>query len=72
MLVPGLAFSRSGSRLGRGKGFYDNYLHKYRQQFGKFPVTMALAFNEQVLPEVPVTENDVKIDFVLFENDNKS
>ena len=68
MLVPGLAFSRSGARLGRGKGFYDNYLIKYHQKFGKFPRTVALAFNEQVLPEVPVTENDVTIDLVLYEN----
>ena len=32
VLVPGLAFSPSGDRLGRGKGFYDRYLNKYLNQ----------------------------------------
>lgn len=30
MIVPGLAFDRSGGRLGQGKGFYDAYLKRYK------------------------------------------
>ena len=29
ILVPGLAFGENGSRLGRGKGFYDRYLEDF-------------------------------------------
>ena len=28
MLVPGMAFTEDGKRLGRGKGYYDTYLAK--------------------------------------------
>lgn len=30
VLVPALAFDRKGYRLGRGKGYYDNFLNKYK------------------------------------------
>ena len=30
MVVPGLAFDRTGGRLGQGKGFYDGYLKRYK------------------------------------------
>ncbi|MFW5887259.1 MAG: 5-formyltetrahydrofolate cyclo-ligase, partial [Bacteriovoracia bacterium] len=29
LIIPGIAFSKSGKRLGRGKGFYDKYLENY-------------------------------------------
>jgi len=33
MIVPGLAFTKSGDRLGRGKGFYDKYLNHARSDY---------------------------------------
>jgi len=68
MLVPGLAFTRSGKRLGRGKGYYDNYLQRYRQVAGMRPVfTIALAFKQQIFDNIPTSEYDVNIDMVLFD-----
>ena len=31
MLVPGMAYDRKGTRLGRGKGFYDRYCRKLKE-----------------------------------------
>lgn len=62
ILIPGLAFSPDGKRLGRGKGYYDNYL---KGMIGA--KTVALAFKEQVLEDVPVGENDVIIHKVLYQ-----
>ncbi|XP_060923850.1 5,10-methenyltetrahydrofolate synthetase (5-formyltetrahydrofolate cyclo-ligase) [Limanda limanda] len=69
ILMPGLGFDLMGKRLGRGKGYYDTYLErciKYSQ--GK-PYTIALAFKEQLCQEIPVDDNDVLIDEVLYEDD---
>ncbi|XP_037080242.1 5-formyltetrahydrofolate cyclo-ligase-like [Pollicipes pollicipes] len=67
VLVPGLAFTRAGHRLGRGRGYYDRFLSRCRQAQSEPPCTVALAFRQQVLEHVPVEESDVPIDLVLFE-----
>ncbi|TNN28857.1 5-formyltetrahydrofolate cyclo-ligase [Liparis tanakae] len=69
ILMPGLGFDQLGRRLGRGKGFYDTYLERcIRHSKGK-PYTIALAFKEQLCEEIPVDDNDVLIDEVLYEED---
>ncbi|XP_043238174.1 5-formyltetrahydrofolate cyclo-ligase-like [Amphibalanus amphitrite] len=65
ILMPGLAFSRAGHRLGRGRGYYDRYLTRCREAQQRPPVTVALAFAEQLVDEVPVEETDVPVDVVL-------
>ena len=62
ILVPGLAFSKDGRRLGRGKGFYDRYLSELLAanptfaERGKFcGYCMAL----QIADSVPTEENDI-------------
>ncbi|XP_036400003.1 5,10-methenyltetrahydrofolate synthetase (5-formyltetrahydrofolate cyclo-ligase) isoform X2 [Megalops cyprinoides] len=68
ILMPGLGFDKSGNRLGRGKGFYDTYLERcMRHPKGK-PYTIGLAFKEQICKEVPVDDNDIHIDEVLYED----
>lgn len=66
ILIPGLAFTLAGERCGRGRGYYDAYLAKVRQKQGGLPATVALAFKEQILEEVPTDHHDVRIDKVLF------
>lgn len=69
ILMPGLGFDRSGNRLGRGKGFYDTYLERCMKHPKGKPYTIALAFKEQLCQEIPVDDNDVLIDEVLYEAD---
>ncbi len=61
IIVPALAFDRSGNRLGRGKGYYDRFLR------GISPHThsIGLAFDFQVLPALPVEQNDMPVDKVI-------
>lgn len=60
-IVPGLAFDRQGNRLGRGKGYYDRLLS------GVTAPKIGLAFDVQLVAEVPHTLYDVPMDLVVTE-----
>lgn len=70
ILMPGLGFDRSGRRLGRGKGFYDNYLERCSTHTRGKPYTIALAFKEQLCQEIPTDDRDMLVDKVLYEDDD--
>jgi 5-formyltetrahydrofolate cyclo-ligase len=63
IVVPGLAFDARGGRLGQGKGYYDRFLA--RAAAGA-PL-VALAFECQMFPEIPMLPGDVYVDMVLTE-----
>ncbi|XP_038072427.1 5-formyltetrahydrofolate cyclo-ligase-like isoform X2 [Patiria miniata] len=65
IIVPGLAFTTGGDRLGKGKGYYDKYQERCAKHPGGKPKTIALAFKEQMCATVPVSESDVTIDYVI-------
>lgn len=60
-LVPGLAFDRTGNRLGRGKGYFDRLLHEVRG------VKIGLAHDFQLLDEVPADAHDVHMNLIVTE-----
>ncbi|KAK6182665.1 hypothetical protein SNE40_010295 [Patella caerulea] len=64
IFVPGLAFTKDGARLGRGKGYYDKYLQECKNQ-GYNPVTIGLAFDEQICSDIPVTNEDFVLNAVI-------
>ncbi len=64
IIVPGIAFDRKGNRLGRGKGFYDRFLHL----IGPETTKIALAFSSQIVEQVPTTENDITVDKIVTED----
>ena len=66
VVVPGLAFTVEGHRLGRGKGYYDVFLDKCRKIKGTPPLTVGLAFSQQVVPYVPTDKDDICVDHVLY------
>jgi 5-formyltetrahydrofolate cyclo-ligase len=59
ILVPGVAFDWHGHRLGRGKGFYDRLLA------GTRGVKCGIAFDEQMVNEVPTGPSDVRMNFMM-------
>lgn len=61
MIVPGVAFGRDGSRLGRGKGFYDRYLS--REGFRAECIGVCLDF--QLFDTLPVEPHDRGMDCVI-------
>ncbi|CAF1592986.1 unnamed protein product, partial [Didymodactylos carnosus] len=65
ILVPGLAFSLNGYRLGHGKGFYDKFLNHYVQTHNKKPFTIGLAFTQQIVDNLPVCDYDYILDEIL-------
>ncbi|KAJ7599051.1 5-formyltetrahydrofolate cyclo-ligase [Mycena floridula] len=67
ILMPGLAFDRSMSRLGHGKGFYDRFISEYTQGGKAKPLLVALALREQVLTdqEIPISDSDWKMNMIV-------
>jgi 5-formyltetrahydrofolate cyclo-ligase len=61
MVVPGVAFDRAGHRLGRGKGYYDRLLTSFSG------ISVAPAYDFQVLPSIPVEEHDRAVNAVATE-----
>lgn len=63
ILVPGVVFDRAGNRYGYGMGYYDRY-------FARFPQIprMALAYENQLEPELEILPTDVKMNRIYTEN----
>lgn len=59
LLVPGLAMSSKGERLGRGKGFYDRYMERFRG------IKIGVCFDLQIDESLPVEPHDVLLDFIV-------
>jgi 5-formyltetrahydrofolate cyclo-ligase len=67
LIVPLLAFDRSGHRIGYGAGYYDMTIAVLR---AKKPVlAVGIAYAIQEVPAVPITSRDVRLDFVLTERE---
>ena len=63
VVVPGLAFTAAGERLGQGGGWYDRYLAQVRVDC----VTIGVCFAEQILDTLPVEAHDVTMDHIVTE-----
>lgn len=65
-LIPGLAVSAAGVRLGQGGGYYDHTLPRLRELTAprRVPVVVVL-HDHEVVPQVPADEHDAVVDAVL-------
>ena len=61
MIVPAIAVDPTGHRIGYGAGYYDRTLPKYVPP----GVSIAVAYDWQLVAEVPATEHDVRCQWVV-------
>lgn len=61
VVVPGAGFDRAGGRLGRGEGYFDRFLEKAKQAY-----KIGLAYECQMVDEVPREANDMRVNEVLI------
>lgn len=61
MVVPGVAFTASGARMGRGRGYYDKYLSQPSFRGRK----VGICYAHQVVDELPTEPHDVTMDEVV-------
>lgn len=60
-VIPGFAFDEKGARIGSGRGYYDRFIPE-------LPITtrkVALAYEEQVVPQVPTDPHDKFVDIII-------
>lgn len=81
ILLPGVAFSLDGGRMGHGMGYYDKFLaeffNKHPQRKGDLTenisskvsngktILFGLAFKEQIFDNIPITDTDVVLDQII-------
>jgi len=64
VLVPGMAFTENGDRLGRGSGWYDKFLPLLNKNVPK----VGLAFENQIITKIPNNSLDHRLDYIITEN----
>ena len=59
VIVPGLAFTSGGDRLGYGRGYYDRFLPTLSA------TSVGVCFTDQLVDEMPLADHDVRVDMVV-------
>lgn len=62
-IIPGVALDEKGGRLGTGEGYYDRLIPKLSITTRK----VALAFESQIIPQVPMESHDRHVDIIITE-----
>lgn len=69
IVVPGVAFDRDGGRTGYGAGFYGRYFKKISKNRAKKIKKVALAYDFQLINNIPMNDKDVRIDCIITEKE---
>lgn len=64
MIVPAVAFTDDGIRLGQGGGYYDRFLNSLAAK-NKAPYTIGVCYDFQMYSALPVEKHDYAVDCVL-------
>ncbi|MWC30383.1 5-formyltetrahydrofolate cyclo-ligase [Paenibacillus sp. MMS18-CY102] len=71
VIVPGLAFDRTGGRLGYGAGYYDRYYDALQAavaaEGGAMPPWIGLGYEAQLVEQVPTDGHDAYMDAIVTE-----
>lgn len=59
-IIPGVAFTRDGKRLGRGEGWYDRFLATVSVK-----TKIGICFEEQIADDLPTEDHDIEMDLVI-------
>lgn len=59
VVVPAVAYDRSGNRVGRGKGYYDRLLGETKA------LKIGVAYDFQLVDEIDAEPHDVSVDIVI-------
>ena len=68
VLLPGVAFTRSGARLGYGGGYYDKLIARLDAR-SEIPLLVAAAFALQVVADIPQNATDRKVHWLVTEHE---
>lgn len=60
-LIPAVALTGSGKRLGRGGGFYDRMIPQFRND----TVKVGVCYSNRVVKDIPTQDHDALVDFVI-------
>jgi 5-formyltetrahydrofolate cyclo-ligase len=62
----GVGFDARGGRLGHGAGFYDRALaFRTVRSHWRGPRLVGVAYAFQVVPDIPVTPTDIRMDYIV-------
>ena len=61
IVVPGVAFTAAGDRMGRGKGFYDKYLSQSEMRAYR----VGVCYPHQIVESLPTEPHDQRMDIVV-------
>lgn len=65
VIVPGIVFDKKGHRIGYGYGYYDRFLKTIRKE----TVKIGLAFDFQLIEDIPEEKHDVPMDIVVTDEE---
>ena len=61
VLVPGVAFDKSGNRLGRGGGYYDRFI----ACLGRNTTLVGVGYDFQLVDKVPASRRDKRMQYII-------
>ena len=64
VLIPTVGVSKLGVRLGYGYGYYDRFLSSTDA------VKISLTYSKQIVKSIPSDSHDIKIDWIVTEDEN--